>query len=57
MHGILIVMVYVDDILTVSYSVKWIESAKRVIGEQFRMTDFGEAKFILGIDIVSNRKA
>jgi hypothetical protein len=47
-------MVNVDDILIVSYSLKWIESAKRAIGEQFRMTDFGEAKFIFGMDIVIN---
>jgi hypothetical protein len=33
----------VDDILTVS-DLKWIESAKHAIREQFRMTDFGEAK-------------
>jgi hypothetical protein len=57
MHGICIVMVYVDDILTVLDTLKWIESAKRAIGEQFRVTDFGEAKLILGMDIVINREA
>jgi hypothetical protein len=56
-QGICIVLVYVDDILIVSYSLKWFESAKRAIGEQFRMTDFGEAIFILGMDIVRSRKA
>jgi hypothetical protein len=30
---------------------------KRAIVEQFRITDFGEAKFILGMDIVRNREA
>jgi hypothetical protein len=49
-HGICIVLVHMDDILIVSDSLKWIESAKRAIGEQIRMTDFGEAKFILGMD-------
>jgi hypothetical protein len=47
-------LVCVDDILIVSDSFKWIESAKRNIGEQFRLMDFGEAKFILGMDIVIN---
>jgi hypothetical protein len=56
-HGIRIVLVYVDDIIIVSYSFKSIESARRAIGEQFRMTDFGEAKFILGIDIVGSIEA
>jgi hypothetical protein len=57
MHGICIVLVYVDDILVVSDSLEWIESAKRVIGEQFHMTDFGEAQFIFGMDIVINGEA
>jgi hypothetical protein len=57
MHGMCIVPVYEDDILIVSDSLKWIESAKRAIGEQFRMTNFGEAKFILGMDIVRNKEA
>ena len=56
-HGICIVLVYVDDILIVSNPLKWVESAKRAIGNQFRMTDFGEAKFILGMDIIMNREA
>jgi hypothetical protein len=56
-HGICMVLVYVDDILIVSDSLKWIESAKRAIGNQFRMTDFGDAKLILGMDIIRNRIA
>jgi hypothetical protein len=56
-QGICIVLVYVDDILIVSDSLKWIESAKRAIGEQFHMTGFGEAKFILGMDSVKSREA
>jgi histone deacetylase 1/2 len=55
LHGICIVLVYVDDILIILDSLKWIESAKRAIGEHFRMTDFGEAKFIVGMDIVRSR--
>jgi hypothetical protein len=55
-HGICIVLVYMDDILIVADSLKWIESAKRAFGSQFRMTDFGEAKFILKMDIVKNRE-
>jgi hypothetical protein len=56
-HGICIVQVYVDDILIVTNSVKWIELAERAIGEQFRMTDLCEAKLLLGMDIVRNREA
>jgi hypothetical protein len=47
----------VDDILIVSDTSKWIESVKRAIGGQFRTTDFGEAKFILGMDRVRNKEA
>jgi hypothetical protein len=53
-HGIRIIPVYVDDIMIVFDSVEWIESAKRAIGKQFRMTDSDEAKFCLGMDIVMN---
>jgi hypothetical protein len=56
-HGICIVLVFVDDILIVSDSLKWIESAKRAIGDQFSMTDFGEVKFTLGMDIIMNIEA
>jgi hypothetical protein len=56
-HGICIILVYLDDLLIVSDSLEWITSAKRAIGERFRMTDFDEAKFILGMDIVRNREA
>jgi hypothetical protein len=45
-----------DDLLVVLDSLEWITSAKRAIGEQFRMTDFGEAKFIVGMNIVRNRE-
>jgi hypothetical protein len=55
-HGICIVLVYVDNILIISDSLKWIESAKCAIGGQFRITDFGEAKFILGMDIMRNKE-
>jgi hypothetical protein len=57
LHGTCIVLVYVDDILIGSDSLKWIESAKPAIGDQFRMTDFGDAKLILGMDIIRNIEA
>jgi hypothetical protein len=57
LHGICIIQVYVDDLRIVSDSLEWITSAKRAIGEQFCMIDFGEAKFILGMDIVKNMEA
>jgi hypothetical protein len=52
MHGMCIILVYGDDLLIVCDCLEWIKSAKRNIGEQFRTTDFGEAKFILGMEIV-----
>eukprot|EP00873_Tetraselmis_striata_P026590 jgi/Tetstr1/446854/TSEL_034332.t1 len=50
-YGICIVLVYVDDILVVSDFVEWIRSAKSAIGAEFNMTDFGEAAFVLGMDL------
>jgi hypothetical protein len=52
-----IVLLYVNDIFTVSDLLKWIELVKRAIWEKFRMSDFGEAKFILGMAIVGNKEA
>jgi hypothetical protein len=40
LRGICLVPVHVDDLLIVSDSLKWIETAKGAIREQFRMTDF-----------------
>jgi hypothetical protein len=56
-HGSWIVPVNVDDILIVSDSLKWIESAKRAIGDRFRITDFGDAIVILGMIMVKNKEA
>eukprot|EP00873_Tetraselmis_striata_P018768 jgi/Tetstr1/439032/TSEL_027524.t1 len=50
-YGICIVLVYVDDILVVADYVDWIRSAKSAIGAEFNMTDFGEASFVLGMDL------
>jgi hypothetical protein len=50
-HAICIVMVYVDDILVVSDSLDWVNTAKSHIRQQLNMTDFGPATSILGMDI------
>jgi hypothetical protein len=49
--------VYEDEILIVSDSLEWMESVKRAIGTQLCRIGFGEAKFILGVDIVGNKEA
>jgi hypothetical protein len=56
-HGTCIVLLYVDEIRIVSDPLKWTWSAQRAIGEQFRMTGFGAAKPILGMDIVRKKEA
>jgi hypothetical protein len=48
--------VYVGAILIASDSLEWIDSAKRAIGNHFRMADFGEAKFVLEMDIARKRE-
>ena len=48
-------LVYVDDILIVSKSDEEITVIKSEIGSQFKITDLGEAKHILGIRIIRNR--
>jgi hypothetical protein len=53
-HGICIVLVYVDDIMVLSDSLAWIFSAKSRIRHQFKMTNFGDATSILGMDITND---
>jgi transposase InsO family protein len=54
--GFVIVSLYVDDLLLFSNSTRALASFKAQLSAQFSMTDLGEAKFILGIEITRNRR-
>lgn len=50
-------LLYVDDMLIASKSNSKIQSLKKKLNNTFEMKDLGDAKRILGMDILRNRKA
>lgn len=50
--GMLIVVLYVDDLLIAGSSLTVVEAFKKAIAAEFEMKDMGEAKWILGMEIV-----
>ena len=55
--GKIIVSLYVDDILLFSSRLANVNSVKKALNSEFKMTDSGEVDTILGIQIRRNRKA
>lgn len=53
---ILIVAIYVDDMIIFSNNVKAKTSLKNELMSQFKMKDIGEARFVLGMQIIRDRK-
>ena len=49
-------LLYIDDMLIASQSLEEIEKLKTRLKSEFEMKDLGEAKMILGMEIVRDRK-
>ena len=49
-------LLYVDDILLIGNDVKILSDVKAWLANQFQMKDLGEASYILGIQIIRDRK-
>ena len=49
-------VLYVDDILLIGNDVETLSKVKKWLVEQFQMKDLGEASYILGIQIIRDRK-
>ena len=49
-------VLYVDDILLIGNDVETLSNVKKWLVEQFKMKDLGEASYILGIQIIRDRK-
>ena len=48
--GLLVVILYVDDLIVAGSSVELVELFKRAIADRFKMKDLGNLKWILGVD-------
>ena len=46
---------YVDDILLVGNNLEMIEATKKWLSSVFEMNDMGEARYVLGVEIIRNR--
>ena len=49
-------VIYVDDILLIRNDVETLSNVKKWLAEQFQIKDLGEASYILGIQIIRDRK-
>ena len=54
--SIIIIALYVDDLLLAASELKELRSFKQDLTREFEMEDLGEATFILGIEILRDRK-
>ena len=53
---VVVLVLYVDDILLIGNDVETLSNVKKWLPEQFQMKDLGEASYILGIQIIRDRK-
>ena len=53
---VVFLVLYVDDILLIENDVETLSNVKKWLAEQFQMKDLGEASYILGIQIIRDRK-
>ena len=53
--GFVVVSLYVDDLVLFSNDLRALTSFKRQLAATFAMTDLGEAKFVLGIEVIRDR--
>lgn len=51
------VVLYVDDLIIASGNDELLKSTKHMLSNRFEMTDLGELKYFLGVEIESNHKA
>ena len=56
-NAFIILAVHVDDMLIVSNSKTKLAEMKLSLGQHFKVKDLGEVKFLLGIEVIRNRKA
>jgi len=54
-RGIIFLTLYVDDILLAGNNLEMIESTKKWLSSVFEMKDIGEARYVIGMEIIRNR--
>ena len=54
-NSYIILLLYVDDMLIVGFSIEEIDKLKQQLSKQFEMKDLGAAKQILGLRIIRDK--
>jgi hypothetical protein len=55
-HGIIVIVIYVDDLIITGDSDVDIFDLKKLLKEKFEMKDLGELRYFLGIEIIQSPK-
>ncbi len=51
-HGIVIIVIYVDDLIITGDSDADISDLKKLLKQKFEMKDLGELRYFLGIEVI-----
>jgi len=55
-HGIVVIVIYVDDLIITGDSVEDISDLKKLLKQKFEMKDLGELRYFLGIEVIQSPK-
>ena len=55
-EGIVIVLIYVDDLLVTGSSITLINDTKQVLKDNFKIKDLGPLRYFLGIEFARNNE-
>jgi hypothetical protein len=55
-HGIVVIVIYVDDLIITRDSDGDIFYLKKLLKQKFEMKDFGELRYVLGIEVIQSPK-
>jgi ribosomal protein S3 len=55
-HGIIVIVIYVDDWIIIGESDANIFDLKKLLKQKFKMKDLGELRYFLGIEVIQSPK-
>ncbi len=55
-HGIVVIVIYVDDLIIIGDSDADIFDLKKLLKQKFKMKDLGELRYFLGIEVIQSPK-
>ncbi len=55
-HGIIVIVIYVDDLIIIGNSDADISDLKKLLKQKFEMKDLGKLRYFLGIEVIKSPK-